>query len=1125
MPPDNTLLAGPRPQTLREQARTIADSVAGEHPGSVLYLTQSRTAVAELQRQWRAEYSQLRLTCSTLDEYVGELFETATDTLATTRLTRPERFRLAEAALERYTPDHSTALSDITAPSTALVDQVQGLFSLLEYAGYDSPERIEQALHAAGATATPSSPAPLYGAFRDADSLDADSTLAEQAAVFSELRALYTALHDEIHPEWMHTVAEQYLHLLDTDQLAGAVPDTVDVIILDGLTRLAPAERAAVARLAAAYPTIAVVPLAHQSLDGTGTDAGVQRALDFYTGAGFTPEYLTDTPAPAARVDAVQELYTQGEPATQIDGAAADLTLLNPATERAEVRTVARRIQALLTADTDPADIGVIVTDRARYRGILAETFTTYEIPFTFTNEIGLEQTLVGDAVEALLDLAAPDEAGTAVRRLVSNPLVDLTPLGIDAQAVATAATQTTTDTLTELSEQLQTADATATATAVETLCARVTPATQSLSEFVTAIQTLIDEIELEAAVTAYGQGPTPTGSHRPAYEQSAIRAVTRVLESFEETSQFLSNTEPATRLRRAFRAELVGGPRQQPGYVRVQPIAEAEMAAFEHVFVIGLTLQSFPSEGETMAFFDSINDAAEEFSRENTGRRAQYIFGTLLTGSAHVTLSHPRHTIDGTDQVPAPIVTELTQYVDLSPETGVGAAPRVTSEDVQDAYARWGAGMAFESPRPAVAPLQSATGLSTTARTFGTNGVHCSWHRSRGGLSEYDAQLPDVIDTIYPPDDREPYSPTALEDYARCPFVFLLDRVLGFEDEYADDAEITRGDRGIYIHETLATFYRTLREECGTPVDLTAHDRAPLERRLLDAAHTERSIVGDATTPFSERVLGRLLSGLATPAANDYYGYRGGADGLFVRLLDTELDLQQDVDTHPRYFEGTIGLGWLDGDQFTETPATVSVGDDTVTIRGIVDRVDLTNTSPRELHIRDYKTGSIPAGTDVTLGTKLQLPLYGYAVEDALTRTEATTHETIAGSYYGLGNPDSIDPTSTLITADESIDTVAPGGTGQFATRAELRTFITEVTPTRVNRITTGIANGGFHPTLLSANHAGCEDCTFRQACDVRHHHQRETIATIDHTEQYVSEQAAGTELELAQYTTGGDD
>jgi len=93
------------------------------------------------------------------------------------------------------------------------------------------------------------------------------------------------------------------------------------------------------------------------------------------------------------------------------------------------------------------------------------------------------------------------------------------------------------------------------------------------------------------------------------------------------------------------------------------------------------------------------------------------------------------------------------------------------------------------------------------------------------------------------------------------------------------------------------------------------------------------------------------------------------------------------------------------------------------------------------------------------------------------------------------------------------------------FDTQTEFTRFIRDVTSTRVGRINTAIENGAFQTTLLSESQANCENCTFRHSCDVRHHHQRDTIDELDDREHYISERARGEELDMDAYGDRGGD
>lgn len=1133
-----SLFSGPDSETVTTRALSWAASNAGEGLDSVLCLTQSRERADILRHRWQTDHDQLRFTCTTLDDYVSELYEQETGNLADCTLSRVQRFRLVEAAIEQYSEaDTEGPIAAIDAPANDLIDQVQGLFSLLEYAGYDSPEAIEHALLSAGVDGDDAiDTESLYGAFRGTELPASESNLAAQAETFSALYAEYSRLRNELYPEWQSVVAEQYLTLLDNDQFLTAISASVDVVILDGLTRLAPAEREVVARLAGAYPTVAVLPLTHASLTGDGIDDGVQRALDVYQALGFELEYRTPGHVNEARLSAVRNLYTPSQESASNGSVGVEITIAEPATEREEVRSTARRIRALLDDGAAPADIGVVVTDRATYRSVLAEVFLAYDIPFTFVNEIGIEQTLVGEAMQALLDLANPESQLQSLKTLAANALVSLDAVGIQAEEILRAATEVPDQRLESLLESLEQRECYTTAQGVRELVSTLDPDGKSLSAFTATLEHLLDELSVSDAVDTYSKPSEVTGSHRTSYEQSAWHAVERVLQSVSAVSPYLGDTQPAERVRRALLAELVSGPRQQPEYVRVYPLAEAEMRSFEHLFGLGLTMGNFPNESDTMQFFEAVNEADEEFGREHTGRRARYILGTLLTGSGTVTLSVPQHTVEGTEHVPAPVVTELKRYIDQGDiDTEYDALPQVNSEDIQHAYRAWAVREAFTTPTRATAALTAAEGLSATSREFAKHGVTCSWRRSQPGVSEHDAQLDDVVDSVYGAKQREAYSPSALEDYARCPFVFLMKNVLGFEEDYGDDRGITRADRGIYIHNVLAAFYRRLRSRDDGPVDLDRYTRSTLETTLLDVALEQLDELDDVETPFEKRTIGRLLSGLGEPERNPHHGFGAeGLNGLFVRFLETELDEQGDVVTAPTYFEGAMDSYYGDVEELSDRPVTVETPAGPVGVRGIVDRVDIADDSPRLMHVRDYKTGSTPARKDIMGGTKLQLPLYSLALETVLEERTGETHEAVAASYYKLKAPNDIDSAASQITSREALGSdsersmaspVSQDWQLPFDTRREFKQFIRSVTAARVGQIATAIENGAFQPTLLAADLANCEDCTFRHTCDVRHHHQRETMSELAGGDHYLSERALDEEFDMSAYRMGGDE
>lgn len=1130
-----SLISGPDPVAATDRGFAWAVETADNHPNSVLCLTQNRDRAETITRRWESSYDPLRLTVETLDEFVGLLYEQATGTLSTSILTRAERYRLVEGAIEQYDSD-SGPFTGIEHPSNDLIDQIQGLFSLLEYADYASPEAIETALRSAGQYGDRGIAPELFGSFRtDTPPVDG-GPLEAHARVFSRLYAQYTRIRRQIYPDWKIASPEQYLHLLDKNLLVDTFPETVEAVIIDGLTRLAPTEREVIARIARTVPTVVVIPLTHESISGTGIDAGIEGALEVYWAIGFDLDYeLTDT-GNEDRLAAIRQLRVHSSNELTYQSTDVGLEWLSPSTKREEIRTVARRVRAILDRDdVDSIDIGIVVTDRTVYRGVLEEVLSAYDVPFTFTNGIGIEQTLVGDAVLSLLNLAQQESVLTPIRALCSNPLTSLESFGVNHSSVLRASNNATGNSLKELVDALQEADERDVADGIIHLVNAVVATSTSLEEYVEGIDSILEEMGLEQTVDQYSTVKKATGSLRPAYEAASYESVTAVLSSLKATAPYLSDTNPAQRVRRAVQAELVQGPPHQPGYVRVLPLAEAEMASFDHLFVLGLTSEYFPREQDTMAFFGQVNDADEEFTRAHTGRRAQYILGTLLTGSSDVVLSTPRYTVDGSEHVPAPFITELQRYVEnASTVDGSGnlGLHLVTPEDSQREFASWAVQERFTSLDRPIEALSIADTLSADSRATAARGCLTAWRRSKPELTAHDAQID--IENL-PIEGREAHSPSALEDYARCPFVFMMRRLLGFKDEYGDEDDISRANRGTYVHDVLAAFYRNFRDGQYEPVHLERVERETLEGTLLTEALDHLDDLGDIETPFARRTVTRLLAGLGTPETNPFYGPEGGAEreGLFARFLTQEYDRSGDVLTRPTYFEVAVDASGENVESLRDTPVSVATPNGDVSLRGIADRVDIAFGDSRGFHVRDYKTGRTPLRKDVTHGTQLQIPLYGLVLEHVLEEVTGEPHEMLGGSYYGLKAPNEIDPIASQIASRDAVDdsngNALLAGPSQvwrlpFDSQDEFSQFIREVTPTRLGQIATAIENGAYQPTLLSSSQANCEDCTFKKACDIRHHHRRDTIDLLDRDHHYVSERADDEDFDLATYTDGAE-
>jgi superfamily I DNA/RNA helicase/RecB family exonuclease len=207
--------------------------------------------------------------------------------------------------------------------------------------------------------------------------------------------------------------------------------------------------------------------------------------------------------------------------------------------------------------------------------------------------------------------------------------------------------------------------------------------------------------------------------------------------------------------------------------------------------------------------------------------------------------------------------------------------------------------------------------------------------------------------------------SPTRLETYARCPYRYLLDTVMRIEPliEPEHTVEISPLERGKLIHQILWEFLMQLKKDRGFPVRIQPGDRGMLN--------------DIATRQFAE---------FEESGTTGYPALWAIEKETILGDLDRFIDEQvSETDFLPAYFEVRYGMKPYDSDESeisTETPLPLSVGSRDISIKGKIDRIDITRDGQHG-RVIDYKSGkAYSRPNDLGGGANLQLPLYMIAAE-----------------------------------------------------------------------------------------------------------------------------------------------
>jgi CRISPR/Cas system-associated exonuclease Cas4 (RecB family) len=212
------------------------------------------------------------------------------------------------------------------------------------------------------------------------------------------------------------------------------------------------------------------------------------------------------------------------------------------------------------------------------------------------------------------------------------------------------------------------------------------------------------------------------------------------------------------------------------------------------------------------------------------------------------------------------------------------------------------------------------------------------------------------------------PYSLSALQRFATCPYQFVLAAVYRLEPN-EEPEPLQRLDpltRGALFHEVQAGFFRELR----------AQGRLPLETAFVnDALAVVDRVLAKVATEYRERL---------APAIDRVWQDEVAAIGRDLRVWVRKLP--ESREWTPEYFELSFGLS-DEGRDPRSVPDPVRI-DGRFLLRGSVDVVEVRQAA-QELRVTDHKTGRDRSTQKTVIGGGriLQPVLYSMALEQILGR------------------------------------------------------------------------------------------------------------------------------------------
>jgi ATP-dependent helicase/nuclease subunit B len=429
--------------------------------------------------------------------------------------------------------------------------------------------------------------------------------------------------------------------------------------------------------------------------------------------------------------------------------------------------------------------------------------------------------------------------------------------------------------------------------------------------------------------------------------------------------------------------------PRRREGRVFVGTPAAARGRSFKVVFVPGLAERMFPQKIREDALLpdhrrEAIDAALATQSRRAADERLQLV---LAVGAAsdRLYVSYPRVELNESRQrVPSFYVLDIARAIEgrIPPASELAAraslnggatlawpAPLVPETAVDD----------FEHDLSTMAALLRNTSESVKGRgrylyelspelQRSLSSRWLRWHRKQWDPADGIVRSTDHTKAALAAQrlDARPYSLTALQRYAACPYQFLMAAVYRLAPLEAP-APLQRMDpltRGDLFHQMQAATLRQLQSDGLLPLSI---DTLPDAQQRLTAAIRE----------VNEREYDRL-----NPAID-----RVWQDEIGVMTQDLRIWLEKLADEGaewtPERFEFAFGLPDMEGRDAHSTPAPALI-DGRFKLRGSIDMIER-HQKTRFLRVTDHKTGKNRTKVGDTVvggGRVLQPVIYGLALK-----------------------------------------------------------------------------------------------------------------------------------------------
>ena len=444
---------------------------------------------------------------------------------------------------------------------------------------------------------------------------------------------------------------------------------------------------------------------------------------------------------------------------------------------------------------------------------------------------------------------------------------------------------------------------------------------------------------------------------------------------------QKLTLAEFAAELRDFLSHETLAAEPEPGGCIRILGIEQIRNMDVPHLFLLGLTENSFPGNRSEDCLFseaerrDFISRGVALQHRSSHHADEMLLFYSVVTRARKsLTLSYPAVNSKGQPVFPSPYVTALVSLftrdaITVRREGRLDPVPEteraLTATDLRLAgmiKARQGEPELFRAVMEQEA-LRKPAWNTLAACEMADHRFH------QRGFTSYEGrlELPQNLDRLRRQyGSQHQFSATELEAYARCPFEFWVSNVLNIRAVESPREGTDYASRGTLLHQVVAKLL----------IEGVLADPETLQKRFRELVRLEL----DRQVPETD--LQRALINIERLTLNQW------ADAFAEQQINYDVKISENL-KQLQSLAPEIPFGRLPEAPVAtlDSHPAIQFGDaeNTVSLRGRIDRVDVGSFEGHPAYVVvDYKTGKSPFHNrnELIAGRSIQLALYLLAIK-----------------------------------------------------------------------------------------------------------------------------------------------